>query len=93
MTTIKSLEISANLWRDHVGNTYHRVRVTVDGRHDLVSPVTYGYGWQYLCTAGELLLQAGLAQDADPYDVIRAFEEAGVKVAADSRRVSRKRDL
>ena len=88
MTTIKSLEISANLWRDHVGNTYHRVRVTVDGRHDLVSPVTYGYGWQYLCTAGELLLQAGLAQDADPYDVIRALEEA-----ADSRSVSRKRDL
>jgi hypothetical protein len=94
MATMTNLEVSANLWRDRAGNTYHRVYVSVDGaQNQLVSPVTYGYGCQYLNTAGELLKQAGLSQSEDPYKVVRALKDAGVQVTEGWQRVRRKRDL
>ena len=42
------------------GNTYHSVRVSIDGNEIGYEPYSYGYGDQYLQTAHEILQKAGL---------------------------------
>lgn len=46
-------------WRDVHGNTYHTVSIYVDGAHVWKSPVTYGYGTDYLRTARDWLDENG----------------------------------
>ena len=56
------IEINANRWFDRVnGNTYHSVRVIVDGKVIGINPFEYGYGSGYLQTA------FGLLQDANVF--------------------------
>ena len=57
--SVAKLRISANRWRDSYGNTYHRAYISVNGRHVGVTPITYGYGSQYLDTAKKWLAENG----------------------------------
>jgi hypothetical protein len=56
---IESLHIDGRRWfQRSAGNTYHSVTVFVNGE-TLRAPYSYGYGDQFLQTAGELLAAAG----------------------------------
>jgi hypothetical protein len=57
--SIAKLRIRANRWQDSNGNTYHRAYISVNGRRAGVTPISYGYGSQYLQTAQEWLKENG----------------------------------
>lgn len=49
---MKSLHIEGRRWFQHgPGNTYHSVRIFIDGALAVVLPYQYGYGDQFLQTA------------------------------------------
>ena len=56
---VKSVTVQANKFKDVYGNTYHVVKVTVEGQNGTkvskVSEMTYGYGTSYLYTAADML--------------------------------------
>jgi hypothetical protein len=53
--------IDAKRWFDRkYGNTYHSVSVNVDGKHIGRADFAYGYGEQYLQSAHEILMDAGI---------------------------------
>ena len=57
---VKSIEIWAKRWfQKSYGNTYHAVRVYVNGEFIGSSKITYGYGDSYLQTAEEVIKKAG----------------------------------
>lgn len=57
------ITILARRWFDKInGNTYHSVKVYVDGKLSGVQPYAYGYGESYLQSACELLIKAGIYQ-------------------------------
>lgn len=94
-----SVIVRANLWRDSAGNTYHKAYVSVDGKHVLTTPVTYGYGNHFEHTAYEALVAKGLVRplkrhasggEEAPW---RAYQEQGIAHEGSYTRVSRKRDL
>lgn len=69
MTTAKDLtpiQFNANLWMDSYGNTYHIVRLWVNGE-SYTSDYTYGYGSHYTQTALEMLQALGLREKTDKY--------------------------
>jgi len=54
------IQMIGRRWRDSKGNTYHTVTVlTADGRYIGDSPITYGYGRQFIQTGKELLKRRG----------------------------------
>lgn len=56
MKKINTMKIEGKRWfQRSYGNTYHTVKVFVDGEI-LKSEITYGYGSHYLQTAAELLI-------------------------------------
>lgn len=60
MKKINSLKITAKRWYQRsYGNTYHVVKVVVNGDTVLESGVTYGYENHYLTTAANLLRDNG----------------------------------
>jgi hypothetical protein len=82
---VKPVAINARRWFDGQ-NTYHSVRVIFNDGTERVAPFAYGYGEQFLHTAGEL---CGMA---DPYDcTTRWCREA--KVTIDVVDVTRRGDL
>ena len=57
---VKSIEIYGLKWfQKSYGNTYHRVKVIVNDQEIATSPITYGYGDQYVETAVQLLKKNG----------------------------------
>jgi hypothetical protein len=71
---VKPVAINARRWFDGQ-NTYHSVRVIFNDGTERVAPFAYGYGEQFLHTAGEL---CGMA---DPYDcTTRWCREAKVTI-------------
>tara|TARA_Y100000004_G_C8867506_1_gene391783 strand:- start:688 stop:978 length:291 start_codon:yes stop_codon:yes gene_type:complete len=56
---IKSLKFVGARWQDRNGNTYHKVKVYVNGRLIGTSPIKYGYGTQYLYTGKAMLKEKG----------------------------------
>src|SRR5512146_620995 len=53
--------IDAKKWFDRVnGNTYHNVKVAINGQVLGTSGMTYGYGNQYMYTAFETLAKFGI---------------------------------
>lgn len=81
-TMTKTIEVHARRWfQKTYGNTYHSVRVIVDGETVGVRSDVYGYGDHYLHTAGEVLIAAGFGL-SDAYDLhgFRYDTEAGAKV-------------
>lgn len=60
MKKIEMLEVTAKRWYQRsYGNTYHVVKVIVNGDTVLKSGVTYGYENHYLTTAAKLLRDNG----------------------------------
>lgn len=63
---IQSIDVIAKRWfQKSYGNTYHRVRVFVNGQEIGTSKITYGYGDHYVQTAMALLKEQGFIKDAD----------------------------
>lgn len=59
-TETRTVEVHARRWFEQTnGNTYHAVRVVIDGETVAVVPFTYGYGTHYLHTAGLAIIEAG----------------------------------
>ena len=51
---IKSIRFVGARWTQKTyGNTYHKVKVYVNGRLIATSPIKYGYGSQYVVTVKE----------------------------------------
>lgn len=79
-------------WQRSTGNTYHSVRVLLDGVEVARCPYAYGYGSAYSQTAVELLKQAGIVPKdhravsawglSDLFDVVETVED-----------IQRKKDL
>lgn len=62
----KSIHIEGRRWFQRLyGNTYHSVRIWIDGELVLYSGETYGYGDQYLQTAFEWLFVNGYANQEE----------------------------
>jgi len=60
---MNSITVIGRKWFDKInGNTYHTATILIDGEHkpELDIPFQYGYGDQYLQSAGQLLDEAGL---------------------------------
>lgn len=54
------LHLEVKRWNNKInGNTYHRVKVYVNGKLIGESKMTYGYGSQYLITAKNILEDKG----------------------------------
>ena len=88
-TTQDTIEVHGRRWRDSFGNTYHTVRITVDGQPMYTSPVTYGYGDHYYhATAMEWLVSNGYLRRHRP---IRQARDIGVQYEAED--VKRRKDL
>ena len=52
----KSIRFVGARWiQKTYGNTYHKVKVYVNGRLIATSPVTYGYGNEYIYTGKRIL--------------------------------------
>lgn len=89
------ITVSANVWRDLNGNTYHVAYVTAHlpgGRAErLKSPVTYGgSSGMYLETAREMLVEAGIIPTSSKaHTWLRAIDVEDLGAT----RVSRKKDL
>lgn len=89
-----TITVAARKWRDSNGNTYHKVRVYLNGVLIATSGVEYGYGSQYRATAADLLREAGVVPDARHPGLYQAAERAGyVFVDEDEGYVRRKKDL
>jgi hypothetical protein len=98
--TTHNLHVSIRRWfQPTYGNTYHTVRVWIDGGEPLTSGRTYGYGDHYWHTLGELLadhteLARLLPAVRSAYDVsARAMREAGHTVTVEVADVKRRKDL
>ncbi len=64
LPTIKSLFIEGRLWFDKTyGNTYHAVKIEVNGRTIHYIPMTYGYDDMYKYTALAWLKSYGLVSE------------------------------
>jgi len=60
-TAPKHILIIGRRWfQKSFGNTYHTVDVYVDGEKRFMSPVSYGYDEQYIQTAYDALINAGV---------------------------------
>lgn len=79
-------------WQRTYGNTYHSVRVLLDGVEVARCPYAYGYGSAYSQTAVELLKEAGIVPKEH-----RAFNAWGLSdlfdVVENVEDVKRKKDL
>ena len=64
LPTIKSLFIEGRLWFDKInGNTYHAVKIEINGQTIKYLPRCYGYGNQYQETALTWLKSYGLVSE------------------------------
>jgi hypothetical protein len=94
------IEIRGRRWfQRSAGNTYHTVRVTVDGEEVYASGKTYGYGDSYRDTAWDWLIVNGYLgetwRDANGRQESPWIwaEENGVQLDYTAEDVSRERDL
>ena len=72
-----SIHIEGRRWfQRSAGNTYHSVRVFIDGLLVVTIPESYGYGEQYLETAIAWLAEAGHIPQRTRYEN-GSYKEAG----------------
>ena len=92
---IKSIEIWGKKWfQKSYGNTYHAVRVYVNGELIGTSPIRYGYGDQYIETGEDVLKKAGYLKRKDPNTPLwRYAQERKIKFTAYADNVNRESDL
>ena len=82
----KIQHITGRRWfQKSAGNTYHTATLHFDNGDVKTSPITYGYGDQYLDTAFKMLGIEGQA------GTLRCREELGITYSVSD--VSRKKDL
>lgn len=87
---MQAIHIEGRRWFQRTyGNTYHSVRVTVNGKSHVI-PMQYGYGEQYLQTAAAYLKSIG-AMDCDYQGTAHLREVIGATWSVAD--VARKRDL
>lgn len=90
MKKINTLEISAKRWfQKSYGNTYHVVKVVVNGKEVVVSDISYGYDNHFLTTAADLLRAKGYEV---PEDNVKAYSMMA-KFPYTVEDVKRKKDL
>ncbi len=94
MSTVKTpaIHIEGRRWFQRgPGNTYHTVRIFIDGELVVTTPREYGYGSQYLQTALRWLSENGFA----PADigVSTSYIWNDIKASYDVIDVQRKKDL
>lgn len=97
-TTTRNISIHGRRWfQPTYGNTYHSVAVYVDGESIGRVNFAYGYGDQYMQTAMELLVKAGIYKSLDDlgHNTLPwiAARDAGDKLAYSVSDVRRKKDL
>lgn len=96
---MRNIFVLGRRWSDkRYGNTYHTVRVYIDGKIALESGFTYGYGDAYMQTAKEELEKHGFITDFKHYangsEPLWAWcQRHDVTLIRDVVDVARKRDL
>lgn len=89
---MKSLHIEGRRWFQRgPGNTYHSVRIFIDGALAVCLPFQYGYGDQFLQTAIDWLKAQGRIPADAPYGTLYLRETLGGTYSVID--VSRKGDL
>lgn len=89
-----TITVTATKWQDVNGNTYHKVRIYLNGVLIATSGIEYGYGRAYMDTAAHLLDESGVIPGARSPRLASAIEGAGyVFVEEDEGYVKRKKDL
>lgn len=79
-------------WQRTTGNTYHSVRVLLDGVEVARCPYAYGYGTGYSQTAVELLKEAGIVPKDHPASLAWRLDDL-FTVVENVEDVQRKKDL
>lgn len=94
-TKIRTIDIVGVEWfQKTYGNSYHAVRVSVNGEHVYTSPMTYGYGEQYIYTALGALRELGYPIPPNRELVPRAWaRENGIELDAYIREVKTQKAL
>ena len=89
-----SVDIQAKRWFDGVnGNTYHSVRVCIDGSEIGSVPFAYGYERQYEQTALDLI-NAHFASSLKINDIFHSmYRNKFIKLAVNVHDVKRRKDL
>lgn len=96
---MKTLTVIGRRWFQRTaGNTYHTVRIIVDGAHVHTSKITYGYEAAYEQTAADWLESQGLITlerypNGGKECLWRACERLGIAYTRFADDVSRKKDL
>jgi len=92
VSDMQSLHIEGRRWFQRgPGNTYHSVRIFIDGALAACMPYQYGYGDQFLQTAIDWLKAQGRIPAAAPYGTLYLRETLGGTYSVID--VSRKGDL
>lgn len=88
-----NLTIIGKRWFDKInGNTYHSVKVYINGVFIAEHGMTYGYGDQYTQTARELIKDY-LPSKMDEHTPLHYLREYGITIINEVSDVARKRDL
>jgi hypothetical protein len=92
---LKSIEVWGKKWfQKTYGNTYHKVRVYVNGELLGTSSINYGYGDSYLQTAEELLRKHGYLKNKPVMDSLwRYCKEKGINLKYYAEDVKTEREL
>jgi len=82
LNPLSSILIEGRRWFDKVnGNTYHSVRIWVNGEVFGQLGLTYGYGDQYIVTATNYLVDCGvLHEDTRNWPLGRIRREFGIVI-------------
>lgn len=96
-TKIDQIQIIGRRWfQRSYGNTYHSVKVFVNGKEVGYCAHAYGYGDQYINTAADLLVKAGMLKKGEmtPYfDLLEDKRNNPDKYIITVTDVPRERDL
>ena len=93
-TKPKSVHVAGRRWFERTnGNTYHSVRVWVDGKLIGHAPFHYGYGNHYQQTAEEFLIKAGIMPAGETTHLSIWMRENDIVYVDDIVDVQRKKDL
>lgn len=92
----RTLRIVGRRWfQKTYGNTYHTAEIILDGKTIHKTPISYGYGDQYLTSAVEWLQSVGLLPDNITGHIGTRYlrDESGYEFTYDVQDVPRQRDL
>ena len=91
---VESIEIQGQRWKDAMGNTYHTCRVIVNGEDYHISPITYGYDWQFETTGLEILRDSGHVTGLGCIDGLSHYDlrEMGIRYTCEPAKWVEKRE-